>query len=267
VEDAILAQERRIATVTIRSDLAGAAVRLDGNEVGRTPLAGAIRVSAGSHVIEASLPGYPAWEQRLVLAGQERRIVDVVFGPASVASPPVVSGVPAAPVAAAAPMPALPPPVETPPPTAFTGGTPAQPAPAAATPADGATLATAPPPGRGRVRIATAIVLGVVGAGGIATGSVFGLRAFAKKSDSDKECPNERCTALGVSLNNQAKDAATVSTVAFGVGIVAAAVATYLLLRPGSAAANPPPGTSVSALELLPELGNGSGRLCLRGVW
>jgi hypothetical protein len=260
VEDAILAQERRIATVTIRSDLAGAVVRLDGDEVGRTPLPGAIRVSAGSHMIEAFLPGYNAWEQRLVLAGQEQRIVDVVFGPVSAVSAPVVPVVPV-PVAAATPMPAPPLPAAAPPTAAFTGTTPAQPA-----PADGASLAVAQPPGRSRARIATAIVLGVIGAGGIATGSVFGLRAFSKKSDSDKECPNERCTTLGVSLNNQAKDAATISTVTFGVGIVAAAVATYLLLKPGAPAASPP-ATSVSALELLPEVGNGTGRLCLRGVW
>jgi len=255
VEDAIIAQEQRIAIVIIRSDAAGAAVRVDGNEVGRTPLPGALRVSAGSHVVEASLPGHKAWEQHLVLAGKEQRIVDVVFAPASAAAP-------VAPAAVAAPMPV---PQASPTPEAL----PSIPTPAStgtAPPTDGGTFATASPPRRSPARIATAIVLGVVGAGGIVTGSVFGLRAFSKKSDSDKECPNERCTDLGVSLNNQAKDAATLSTITFGVGIVAVAVATYLLIRPGAPAANPA-GSPVSALELVPELGNGSGGLSVRGVW
>ncbi len=196
----------------------------------------------------------------------ERRIGVTVPAapPAPAASAPVV-----APVAATAALPAaqpVPPFAGTPPPSAPAVSSTPQTPPAAAASADGTPLVTPPVPRRSRARIATAIILGVVGAGGIATGSVFGLRAFSKKCDSDKECPSERCTDRGVSLNNEAKDAATVSTVTFGVGIVAAAAATYLLIKPGSSAASPP-GTPVSTLELVPEVGSREGRLTLRGVW
>src|SRR5512140_2420687 len=57
---------RQIASVTVRSDFAGAVIKVDGLEVGRSPLPEAVRVSAGVHVFSATAPGYRPWEQRLV---------------------------------------------------------------------------------------------------------------------------------------------------------------------------------------------------------
>jgi hypothetical protein len=265
VEATIAAQERRFATLTIRADLVGAVVRIDGSEIGRTPLSGPVRLGAGSHLLEATLPGYKPWEQRLFLNGQEQTLVDIRFEPAVVATPPATPAVsapvpmpgPAATPQASAPM--LPAQAAAAPPVAATPS--AQPAPA------GTELAAIPPtaPAPSRARTVTALVVGAVGVGSLVTGSVFGLRAFAKKSDSDKECPNERCSPEGVRLNNQAKDAATLSTISFGVGLAAVGVATYLLLSPGSARPSSTPPSS--RIEVAPEVGRGQAGLAVRGVW
>lgn len=280
VEDAILEQERRIASLTLRSELAGAVVRIDGSEVGRTPLAGPIRIGAGLHVVDASLPGYKGWEQRLALAGQERRTLDIRFEPAvvAVAPPPTTPDVPPVVVAtptrvqpsaapepsASAASPPIPPQSSTAPAPTTHGAASATATPNVAMPADSSARASSAAP-RGRARTIAALVVGAVGVGAIATGSMFGVQAFAKKSDSDKQCPNEQCTRTGVHLNDQARDAATVSTISFGVGVVAIGVATYLLFWPRAAAS--PPGPSVSAVEIAPALGPGHTGLNLRGVW
>jgi serine/threonine-protein kinase len=64
-----------------------------------------------------------------------------------------------------------------------------------------------------------AYVLGGVGIVGIGLGSYFGLRAISKNSDAEKLCPDNSCPDDdGLRLTSQAKDAAVVSNVAFGVG-------------------------------------------------
>jgi hypothetical protein len=88
--------------------------------------------------------------------------------------------------------------------------------------------AASPPMSTGRK---LALALGGLGVAAIAIGSVYGIRAIAKKHDSDALCPQDQCTQAGVDLNNEAKSAARVSDVAFGVGLASAAVATYLFLR------------------------------------
>jgi hypothetical protein len=257
VEDTIIAQERRIASLTIHAEVAGTVVRIDGSEVGRTPLSGPIRISAGQHVVDAFFPGYKGWEQRLALAGEEQRTVDIQFEPAVPAEAPArpVTPVPSAVVVTATP--------------ALVANAPTMPQSSSSSvgsPANDSALTAASAPAHGRAHKITAIVVGVVGVGAIATGSAFGLRAFSKKSDSDKQCPNDRCTDEGVRLNDQAKQAATISTITFGVGLVAVGVATYLLLRPGSANASPSE-TSVGAIELAPAIASGQAGLTLRGVW
>jgi hypothetical protein len=73
-----------------------------------------------------------------------------------------------------------------------------------------------------------AIACGVLGAAGIATGTVFGLRSQSKHEQSDEYCMGGTCRDLrGVTLMEDARSAGTVSTVSFivgGVGLGAAAV-------------------------------------------
>jgi hypothetical protein len=123
-----------------------------------------------------------------------------------------------------------------------------------------------PAPKPQRARKIAAFVLGGVGVGSLAVGSVFGLRAFSKRADSDKHCPNQVCSLEGVQLNDQAKTAATVSTVTFAVGLTGVAVATYLMLRPSPA--GPHPSASLAQrLRIAPELGRGQAGVAVGGVW
>lgn len=92
----------------------------------------------------------------------------------------------------------------------------------------------APP---GRAQRAAAIALGLIGLAGLATGSIFGLRAASKNSEASKHCRDDtRCDAEGIRLDQQGRDAGTVSTIAFVVGGVALAGGAVLLLTAPSGA-------------------------------
>ncbi len=82
----------------------------------------------------------------------------------------------------------------------------------------------------GRSRRTVGWVLVATGAVALGVGGFFGLRAIDKRKQSDENCPADRCTALGVELNDSAKSAANVSNVALGVGLVAAIVGGGLIL-------------------------------------
>jgi serine/threonine-protein kinase len=64
------------------------------------------------------------------------------------------------------------------------------------------------------------IVVGGLGLAGVAIGSVFGLRAISKNSDAEEFCPGgTTCTRQeGIDLTDDAKGAAQISNIAFGVG-------------------------------------------------
>jgi serine/threonine-protein kinase len=58
------------------------------------------------------------------------------------------------------------------------------------------------------------LVLGGAGVVALGLGTYFGLRAMAKKSDSDRECPAGQCNSMdGVTFSQQAQSAATLSNV------------------------------------------------------
>jgi hypothetical protein len=69
-----------------------------------------------------------------------------------------------------------------------------------------------------------------VGAAGIVVGSVFGVLTLTQKADGDSHCSGSYCDATGLSSQDAAHTSATVSTVAFAVGLAALAVDAVLLL-------------------------------------
>ncbi|MBI5536945.1 MAG: hypothetical protein HY898_29765 [Deltaproteobacteria bacterium] len=87
-----------------------------------------------------------------------------------------------------------------------------------------------PPPPPAKKPKTLAWVAGGIGVAALGVGTYFGLRAMSKRSSSDDHCHGALCDPQGVELNNQAKSAAVVSNVAFGVGLVGIGVATWLLL-------------------------------------
>jgi hypothetical protein len=95
-----------------------------------------------------------------------------------------------------------------------------------------------------------------------AVGSYFGVAASRDRSASDKQCPLGHCTQDAVTLNDHAKLAADVSTVAFSVAAISVAAASYLFLwarRPngdGAPTRAPAGGMTVGAV-LAPLEGGG----------
>jgi hypothetical protein len=79
-------------------------------------------------------------------------------------------------------------------------------------------------------------IVGGVGIAALATGAYFGVSALEKRGDSDAHCNNGVCSdAASVQAYEDAKGYARVADVGLGIGIVAVAVAGYLLLTSGSA--------------------------------
>jgi len=87
-----------------------------------------------------------------------------------------------------------------------------------------------PPPEYGRSRSTTWVAAGV-GLAALATGTYFGLKAFALKHDAQSECHGSACTSYGLGLYEDVDRAATASTIAFSIGILSTGFGIYLLVR------------------------------------
>ncbi len=75
VRETIDALRGQLASLVITSDPAGARVRLDGTEVGTTPLAAPLVVAAGVHTVELDLAEAVVVRERVRVAGRARRAV------------------------------------------------------------------------------------------------------------------------------------------------------------------------------------------------
>ncbi len=156
----------------------------------------ALPVDPGEIAIEASAPGHETWTTTVKLGGDNK-------GPASVDVPALkrLEGPPPAP--------------HEPPPAQGTGPAPARGA-----------LGPAPAPAAsgGNTTRLIGLVVGGAGVVGLGVGTFFGVKAISKNSDAEgyckggSTCEDER----GVTLTEEAKSAATVSNVAFGLGAAAA---------------------------------------------
>jgi hypothetical protein len=247
VEADIAKQEGQIATVYIHATVEGALVKVDGVDVGKTPLPNKLELPAGSHLLSAAALGCRPWEQRATLPGGEQRDIEIQFETAPPATASAGTTTPVAPLAAPAASGAEASPASSPAPA----GTVIAPAPAPAAPMSKTRLA--------------AYIVGGVGAAGLIIGGVYGARAISKRHDSDAACPQNQCSQAGVDLNEQAKSAAHVADVGIGLGLVAAAVATYLFLSEPAATAAPP--ASAKGARLVADVGPGLAGLRLGGTW
>jgi hypothetical protein len=102
-------------------------------------------------------------------------------------------------------------------------------------------------------------IIGGIGVAALGVGAGFGLQAMSLKNDADPNCPNHQCNAQGNSSIDDAKTAATISTVGFAVGAVGVAVGAWLLLRP--------PSSSAASTQLVPYVASDRAGLAWQGAW
>ena len=81
--------ESRLAELSITTNHQGAAVKVDGRDVGRTPLFQPIRLPAGMHTVTASLPNGAQVTEDVPLKESERRTVDSTLAVPPGSSPTV----------------------------------------------------------------------------------------------------------------------------------------------------------------------------------
>lgn len=108
-------------------------------------------------------------------------------------------------------------------------------------------------------RTAGWIALGA-GAVGIGVGALFGVRTFDKRDEGDALCQGRLCSQEGLDRHEEAESAATISTIAFGVGAGAAVAGAVLLITA-------PKARTTALAPLVPTFGasNAGGSFSLRG--
>lgn len=194
-----------VVEVPPAADLPDLTIIRDGVAIGRAAWGGKIPVDPGAHVVEATAPH------------KQMRHVDVQVGPNA-----DVQTVTIAALEDAAPAPA-PAPAVAPPPAPMTTA----PAPETIAPPAQAGLST---------RRQWALVSGGVGLAGVVAGSIAGVVAFQKNSDS--KCTS--CTpAANTSAYNTAGTAADISTVSFAVGLVGLGLGAFLWFGDSSVTVTP----------------------------
>ncbi len=210
-QDQSAALEPRVPRLTISvaadAEAEGLSVTRDGTALLKPVWGVPIAVDPGTHVVVATAPGRVKWETSVELPEKATKTVTI----------PALQADPNAGTAAAS------------------GDTGASTAPsgAAATPADSGAGGEKPGVNQGK-RIASYAAFGL-GAVGIGVGAFFGIDAMSKKSESDDNC-TPGCNQTGVDLSHDARTAARISTVGFGVGLVSVGVGTWLLLTSGAPA-------------------------------
>jgi hypothetical protein len=217
------------------SDVSGLEVKRDGVAVGRAEYGASIPVDPGLHRIEARAPTKKTWSTNVDVAPKQTD-AHVTVALLDDVSDYRVTAVPAP--------------------------TPSQQASAPAP--TGVAPAADRPPGSGSAQRVLGVVTLGAGVAGVAVGSVFGLIALSKNNEAlqPQNCPtSQTCKQSGLSLTADAKDAATVSTIAFGVGAAAVVAGVVLWLTAPTAA------SSSASVHVAPEVGRSYGGVSIAGAW
>jgi hypothetical protein len=220
-------------TIAVASPAQGQELRLDGAVVGEAAWGAPLSLDPGTHVLSAKAPGRKPWSLSVTLVRAEKRSVAVPALQAEDATSPSEPPAPADPVSAA----------------------PSQRA------SDSKPL--------GRKSNIAGLVVGGVGVAAIGVGGYFGIRALSKRSQSTKLCPTDTtCSAQGVTYNEQAYDAAWVSNIGIGVGLVAVGVGAYWLLSSPKRAEGAP-SKAKNSTRLTADVGvlRGGGAMLVSGQW
>ena len=101
-----------------------------------------------------------------------------------------------------------------------------------------------------------------VGVASIGVGTYFGIDTFSLKSQRDSHCKPAGCDPTGLSLDRQARTAASVSDLTLAVGVPLALLGAYLFYR---GATDAPP--TASAIRLVPRVGQHGAAISAEGAW
>lgn len=119
----------------------------------------------------------------------------------------------------------------------------------------------------GHVRRNAAFVVGAAAVVVLGVGGYFGVRAIQETQESDPHCQAARCDAVGYPIYQQAKTAALTADVAIPVGLVAAAVSTYLFVTSRRDAPAETATVGRNDIRLAPAVGLKTAGLTLEGIW
>ena len=247
VEKEIARQKARIATLVFHILPDGATVRMDGNDIGKTPLAQPLSVGIGEHVVSATADGHQSAELKVTVAGEDRRTIELTLTaipekkvePEPAVAPVAVAVLPPAALPTPAPAPALVPTVST-----------VTDSPASSRRFTGMQL--------------TGLAAGAVGVAGIATGTVCWLVARSRHDDAVTYWNQGSNDAKATSLQGQAKNYVTAANTSFVAGgaLVAMGVVLYIVGIPktGNVA-------SRAQANVLPMVGRDLAGLTAGGTW
>jgi hypothetical protein len=216
VDAAMVLLKQIIGQVDLDVSEAGAAVTLDGQLVGVTPLASPLAVNPGKHAIAVAKDGFVPDERRIEITGGTRSRIAIALAPRAVDLDP--EGVKAGPNRNAL---------------------------AAPPQAEASALGTRPartwrkPAGWSLVAVAT---------GAVVLAAAFGVESLSDVRSSRSMCPDNWCTAQGYQENRAARMEANVVDVAVAGAVAAAGCGLYLLLtsRPRAPDRSPPMGAAAT---------------------
>lgn len=187
--------EPKLSTVVLSADpVAGLELRVDDGLLSAAAIGTPLPVDPGSHTIEARAPGFRPWRTAIEVPPDAQKL--------TIAVPTLVAMSTTSQIA---------PETKAPPASHRSDSTPRN----AGTSAAPTLLWTA---------------AGVTAAGVVA-GSVFGVLTFGMRDRANEQCPDNVCGPGGLANIDRAKTYATISTIAFGVGLVGAAATGYLWFR------------------------------------
>jgi hypothetical protein len=221
-------------TISLRPEIAGLPgleVRRDGEPVDRADHNRKAPVDPGAHTITVAATRKKPWQQtvRALEGGAVEVSVPALEDDASAAASPATPDA-------------------------------SPPRSAEASPPEAKVAGAGASPGTGQ-RIG-ALVVGVVGLGGVAVGSAFGLIAKGQWNDALSHCKGgdpTRCDASGISTGGDASRSATISTVGFVAGGAVIATALVVFLTSPSAKKAP------VAVRLAPAIGLDGARGVVEG--
>lgn len=217
----VVALSKKLSRLTIQlEDGEGVEVTVNGQRLGSGAWGSAIPLDPGSYTVRATKPGAEPWSETVVIPpGPSEQTLEVPgLEPASSAAP---------------------------------GSSSEGRAPAGTSSTNDHSVEGDSSSGLLRPSVLTAGTIGLVGLG---AGTYFGLRTFSKKRVVDDHCSEAAgCDAVGEQANRAAHQAAWMSNIGFGVGLLGVTTAVYLLLT------GERENASSTAVRVAPVVGETSG--------